>query len=513
MTGKLYLNLRSNLREEAKLNIKCGDSITELSVDAKLDCLPYDFQRVLASDYCAYADLSLSCGVDGVLSRVLYNPFWSKPSFERDMSRLADNIQNMLIKQGDKYTAILPLCMSDYNAYISASDEKNTLRIKITKYYEGSKKLCGVFAVLAENSNPYMAVHMAYEYAVNRGYILTPLRENKRLPEIYKKLGWCTWNAFYHDVTEKGIIDKLEEFKSKNVPIKWIIIDDGWSKTAENSNFEISSFFEDRTKFPNGLREFIRHIKENYGIEKVGVWHSLTGYWYGIEKNSDLYERQKNRLTETNSGYIIPSDNGAYDFFNEWHEYLKGQGVDFVKIDTQGNTVEFLKGQRDCVKKAIEIQNAADRSVMNNFDGNVVNCMGLSNINLHNRPYSALVRSSDDFYPDKKGSFKEHLIQNVYNAVFLRNLYYCDFDMWWTANESAADSSALRAISGGPVYVSDKVGDTNGEYLKSLIDENGVIPLFESVAVPTPDCLFGYDKTLKVQNTLNGEVVIKEFTF
>ena len=61
--------------------------------------------------------------------------------------------------------------------------------------------------------------------------------------------------------------------------------------------------------------------------------------------------------------------------------------------------------------------------------------------------------------------------------------------------------------------MSDKVGDTNGEYLKSLIDENGVIPPFESVAVPTPDCLFGYDKTLKVQNTLNGEVVVKEFTF
>ncbi len=514
MTGKIYLNLRNNQQEETQLNIKCvNDDITELSVNAKLDCLPYDFQKVLASEYCAYADISINGNIDGVLSRVQYNPFWSRPSFEKDLSKLSDNIQNILIKQGDKYTAVLPLCMHDYNAYISPSADKNTLRIKITKYYEGSKEISGTFAIFAEDTDPYNAVHKAYEYAVNKGYILTPLKENKKFPEIYKGLGWCTWNAFYHDVTEKGIIAKLEEFKNKEIPIKWIIIDDGWSKVSKKDDFKITSFFEDKTKFPNGLKGFITYIKEHYGIRQVGIWHSLTGYWYGIEKDSSLYESQKSNLTKTNSGYIVPSAKGAYEFFDVWHKYLKEQGVDFVKIDTQGNTTEFFKGRCDCVKYAVEIQKAADRSVVNNFGGNVVNCMGLSNINIHNRPYTALIRSSDDFYPDKKGSFREHLEQNVYNAVFLGNLYYCDFDMWWTNNDSTADSAALRAISGGPVYVSDKIGDTNAEWLKKMIDKNGDLRLYDGVAVPTIDCLFGYDKTLKVQNTINGKTEIKEFTF
>ena len=85
--------------------------------------------------------------------------------------------------------------------------------------------------------------------------------------------------------------------------------------------------------------------------------------------------------------------------------------------------------------------------------------------------------------------------------------------MWWTNNDSTADSAALRAISGGPVYVSDKIGDTNAEWLKKMIDKNGDLRLYDGVAVPTIDCLFGYDKTLKVQNTINGKTEIKEFTF
>jgi hypothetical protein len=42
--------------------------------------------------------------------------------------------------------------------------------------------------------------------------------------------GWCTWDAFYHDVSGLGIQQGLEGFRAADparVP-RWLIIDDGW---------------------------------------------------------------------------------------------------------------------------------------------------------------------------------------------------------------------------------------------------------------------------------------------
>jgi hypothetical protein len=42
--------------------------------------------------------------------------------------------------------------------------------------------------------------------------------------------GWCTWDAFYHDVSGLGLQQGLEGFRAADparVP-RWLIIDDGW---------------------------------------------------------------------------------------------------------------------------------------------------------------------------------------------------------------------------------------------------------------------------------------------
>ncbi len=489
------------------------ENIVEITLDVDCTQLPYDFTKTFCAEYGVYIDIRLNRKIEGALSRVLYNPFWSAPSFERDMTKILDNVQNMLLKTNDGYIAVLPICISDYCAVVIHSDDSDAVRIGVSPNYEGVFQLNGVAAILAKDNNPYKAVYAAYEYAYNRGYIKTPLKYKKHLPDIYKGLGWCTWNACYHGVSEKLIFEKMEEFNSKNIPIKWIMIDDGWSKISKKNNFQISSFYEDSAKFPNGLKGCIDRLKKEYNVEAVGVWHSLTGYWYGVEKESELFQSQKDNLAETNSGWYIPDGSKAYRFFHTWHLYLKEQGVDFVKIDTQGNTFEFLRGEKDCIKKCIEIQMAADRSAYEVFGDNVINCMGMSNLNAHYRPYTAVSRSSDDFYPEKPESFSSHIIQNVYNSVFLDHLFFCDFDMWWTSGEVAKQSCILRAISGGPVYVSDKIGETNEKYLKALLDSKGNLTLCNHAALPVEDCLFEnpVGEVLKLYNRTDSKCIVAVF--
>jgi hypothetical protein len=63
-----------------------------------------------------------------------------------------------------------------------------------------------------------------------------------------------------------------------------------------------------------------------------------------------------------------------------------------------------------------------------------------------------------------------------------------------------------RAISGGPIYVSDKIGRTNPEILKPLCLEDGRILRPDESATPTVDCLTANptktDRIFKIRNRM-----------
>lgn len=109
----------------------------------------------------------------------------------------------------------------------------------------------------------------------------------------------------------------------------------------------------------------------------------------------------------------------------------------------------------------------------------------------------------DDFYPNDVSSFAEHAIQNAYNSAFFSNLWYCDYDMWWSNHSTARSSGMLRAISGGPMYLSDKIGESELEYVLPLVDETGRIYKCDDVGKVTGDMLF--------QNPIDSKKILKIF--
>lgn len=69
---------------------------------------------------------------------------------------------------------------------------------------------------------------------------------------------------------------------------------------------------------------------------------------------------------------------------------------------------------------------------------------------------SNMTRTSDDFIPDVPKSHGVHIFKNAVNSLFTRDITYADWDMFMTKHEFGAYHAAARAISGGPVYVTDK---------------------------------------------------------
>ena len=493
---------------EKKNSIVCG------YMDITCTALPFDDGYHFKGEDTIFIDIPFNKKVTGVLSRDLYNPNWTEPYFEKDFDKLPFNIQNILIESDGEYTNILPLFCDDFTAKITASENKNEIRISISPMYSGTIKISGYFMIMSESDNPYASIEKTYDFAIERNLIDSDIRKNKSYPDTFNYLGWCSWNAFYHDVTDEKLTQKLEEFKSKGIPIGWILIDDGWSE-AEQVNWKISSLKEDNNKFPDGLAGFCKKAREEYDVKYIGAWHSALGYWQGIEKESQLFEEQKDNIVKTNADFYFPAKDfkGAYGFFNSWYKYLSSEGIDFVKVDTQGLVLEFLKNTYKPCEKTINVIRAIEQASTENFGCRLMNCMGNANINNLNHKYTNLTRASDDFYPKKDDDFIEHSIENVYSGVFMGYLMWCDYDMFWSNHFDAKRSSILRAISGGPIYMSDAIGESNIEYLKPCIDDDGKILRCDNVGRPTRDCLFNNPKdgVLKVFNTVGDDIVIAAF--
>ena len=409
--------------------------------------------------------------------------WFQTPTFSVDLTKLPPQTQDIHILSNQKHVHLFPLISDDFRTEFT--DDALVASVGCG----GVTRISGYLFTLAVGDDPYGVIERNFKVARASGAIRVPLREERELPSMFDRFGWCTWDAFYQEPTSEKIFQKLDELKALGVKLGYLLIDDGWSQIKDNA---LWSFEEDRTKFPEGLAACIARIKEEYGCPYVGVWQAFNGYWKGIHPDGAVAKEMGDELTACPNGLLIPSPEAekSYRFWSRWHRYLADQGVDFVKVDNQTTYSYYI----DEVCKNAEGVRAAheglERSVFEFFGGKMINCMGMGIYDQLSRPKSALNRNSNDFLPKLENGFTIHIVTNAYNAPVHSQLMYCDYDMWWSKHESAKPSSVLRAISGGPVYISDALGATDLTHLLPLYEKDGTIPKLDSYGMPTYDCFY-----------------------
>lgn len=425
------------------------------------------------------------------------DPWWTMPKFVSTVDEIPFRTQNLVMQIEDKHYHLLPLCGENFRCEIG-----NGI-VYLSPGCSGRQFLKGDFLAVTVGDDPFDVVKDGYENAKELGAIKIPLSAERKYPEVFEGFGWCTWDAFYEDVSSEKIYKKLDEFKEANVPVKWMIIDDGWR--LANGNL-LLSFEEDKEKFPEGLKACVEKIKREYGVEKVGVWHSFLGYWFGVDPKSDLYEDQKENLVliADDIAIPVPDEEKAFEFWDKWHSYIRECGVDFLKIDNQSSLSHRTASLMPTCEAARIIHKALERSVVKNFGGDLINCMGMDMENVLARPVTAVSRNSGDYYPQIERHFVTHATQNVYNTIWHSMLYHCDFDMWWSKHETAIQSGSLRAISGALIYVSDAFGKTDRDAIMPTIEDDGTIIRCDLPAKPTRDLFYTdcrkAEKLLKIWN-------------
>jgi len=256
------------------------------------------------------------------------------------------------------------------------------------------------------------------------------------------------------------------------------------------------------------LASVVAYLRTEMNVDYIYCWHGLSAYWSGVCPDSPamrkyrprvVYARPPRSLREIEPSMLWnPSVLGGlgavYDptpLFKDMHSYLAAAGVNGVKVDCQAGVgmVGSVTGGGPAV--AARYHAALEDSVAEHFPSNdAINCMCHSTENIYRWRDTAVARASDDFFPTDTASHMPHVAACAFNGMFLSALALPDFDMFQSKHAVAPLHAAARAVSGGPVYVSDAPGHHDFEILHQLVLPDGGILRAKLPGRPTRDCLF-----------------------
>ncbi|BGP45721.1 hypothetical protein JCM10450v2_001551 [Rhodotorula kratochvilovae] len=230
------------------------------------------------------------------------------------------------------------------------------------------------------------------------------------------------------------------------------------------------------------LRDVVGRIKEK-GIERVGVWLTLAGYWHGVHPDSSLADAYTLRRVELRSvvhpsytGHVfLPTVDDLPQFYRDYFASLAAAGVDFVKVDDQA-LVDAIVAQEvgedeepgaepddpGALRTAmLSSMRAAAVEIFGADAGALTHCMAGSP-----RIWAGAllgtgdaVRTSDDFFPAERDAHRWHVASNAFSALIATQALglESDFDMAQAAPacEFAGAHLPLRAFSTAQVLATD----------------------------------------------------------
>lgn len=430
--------------------------------------------------------------------------YWTAPVFVSDHRLLSPSNQLLLWKQMrgvEDFHLMVPLAGGGMVSTIGVADIEYRYEFRVaSSSYDATlaPRRVPLFAY-ASGSDPYKLPRETYETAFASEGQYGRLRWEKSYPEVFRWLGWCSWNTYYHEVSEEKVIRSVRSLRERNIPFGFVLVDDGWLSVKEN---KLSGFDADASRFPRGMSGLAKTLREEYRVAHVGVWHTFQGYWDGVNKSSDFASRSDLYTGVGGKSLPDPRDGRGEGFYSDWYSRLKSWGYDFVKVDGQSNIIKFTNGllplfdsgrgeQRNLQEAAAKT--FGDRAAANEKSLtpglNVINCMEMTLEHAFNWRLSNVARNSDDYSPDSPQNAKEHVHQNAYNAYWTSNFAYPDWDMFQSHDPSAEFHAVARAVSGGPIYFTDEPGKENPEILRRLAFSDGRLLMADEPAQVTRDVL------------------------
>lgn len=490
------------------------------------------------------------------------NPFWLQPQMETTLESLQQETQFVLYvteRKEQQFVAALLLVDARRGVRASLFGRKTCVALRLENGRCEGLRVVDVegmaVCVLGMDVSPYEAVRRAVEAAAEivgefcsrNDKLSSALWADKtRGIAALDRLGYCTWDAFRHEVTEDMVVETVRWLESENVKVGYVIVDDGWQggggggpdcvedvTSGGGERRPRLSSFGANDKFSGSLR----NLGKETGIQVI-AWATIIGYWGGCDGESCGVRtcRVRGRLSvglhandlknsarwENEYELVKPAAKDLDEFFERYYvqSLALEQGVSGVKVDAQSileilcnviTTEDHVCGRDDVqmtrglivASYRTAMMKAVERAFPNSM---VFNCMGCGSESILlsgkklNRGNICWRASDDHAFPgveENLGAVSWHILCNAINTVLLGEIFpVMDWDMFRAADESVADiHAAARVLSGGPVYISDATpfsGENNRAraLLASLTTTNGRLLRCVNPGRPTIDSLF-----------------------
>jgi raffinose synthase len=437
---------------------------------------------------------------------------WMIPAFGDAATPLPRETQFLLLDFGDHLAALYPLVDGPVRCSLEESGGRWKVRLETGAPAVPIPSTRALLLVEGNDAHE-LAREGAAAIAALSGSVR--LREERPRPRAAELLGWCSWNAFYEQVSERGLLDVMRQFADEGVLPRFVLLDGGWH---QENDWILEGFEPDVDKFPNGLSALVQELR-GLGVQEFYAWQTFCGYWRGSSPellgpgNSEartfrIPERLESGLpageakgvfdTITDSFYpdnllgrtiFFPSDTlgRLYDAF---HRHLAAAGVTGVKIDAMAWMEALAADGQGRVAAIRDMMQSAEASTDQHFGGGLIFCSSCVNDCLYESSQGAILRTSIDYLPADPASHGMLLLTNAMVSFWTSPLFWSDWDMFQSGHEAGWFHAAARAISGGPVYLTDEPGRTDFTLVRRLRLSDGSLPLCRVPALPTRDSLF-----------------------
>lgn len=437
------------------------------------------------------------------------------PGIFRDDSEIRHGSFHLLLQCEKHYLALVPMSGPQSCAWFHFGDGRLQLEIGTMGTEAVSGEVPGVAWALA--ANPYEACQQVWQTALSTDIDgIARLRHQKYFPEYFRYLGWCSWEEYKEHISEDILREAITQIEDSALPFRWMMIDAGHNSVRDK---QLTRFAPDTEKFPNGLTPITKLRREN-GLRWFGIWWNMSGYMRGVHLQNELGELN-DCLQPAISTYdeeplptLIPADEvvrrsgvpplifkrqdaastscdaeASFRFYDALLGSADEAGFDFVKVDFQSQHYKFYWGK----------DNAA-ASAWTNYQSleNITEARGLGLLNCicqnHGRTFSTRHSAVSRVTLDYKKRFETAVVllkQAFGNALWIGQTMWPDYDMFHSDDPlSASMMSMARALSGGPVYLSDHPQNFRAEYILPLCNADGEIFRPLAPAAPLPDSIF-----------------------
>ncbi|KAG9003354.1 hypothetical protein FRB94_003177 [Tulasnella sp. JGI-2019a] len=483
---------------------------------------------------------ALGPDVKDILRIFRHDVYWLSPSTSRPLPANLDT-QVLIVRlnnNGPRHVAaLLPLTTSEYMGTLRGSSWEGGV---VARFLQDGKPIHGRYITariaVAFGASAHDAVRdvvKAARYSRSQEDHHKSGHKHKVSKETHLFSGavtYCTWNSLHPPTpaTTHNALGTLKAFAEHDIHPATFLIDDAWQ---DFDNFRLQSF-ESKGEFLDGMKslgELVTKAKEEYGVERVGAWHTIGGYWCGVEPKHFIDKYKLVKVTKDGYpgpfepegfSYFVPHPSDVGRFFDDYYRELASSGITFTKCDNMASLDNLVSAFEvksitpdEVLGSAVSVQSippaykaailaAATKHFGSNTGGRVIFCMEMTprvllgeqiGWPLQEGAKRHVLRNSCDYFPDQPDSHRYHIFTNLINAMFTSQLNIVpDFDMFQShpyirphVEDSepkevaikddypqAAFHAALRAFGAGPVTLTDVPGKTDPEIVRKLIGSN-----------------------------------------